>query len=152
MKEFDVIAIASPTELPLVRDVLENQKLDRYIDIVITGVGALNVFRALDKYDRNTRILNIGYCGSPDIKVGTHCNVGKCILSHKVTYSEPTFTLDGDVPCCTGIDFALSGEKGKVYDMELAFICAMGFKVQAVKVVSDNMDYDEYEDTVNGRN
>lgn len=150
MKNFDVIVIASPSELPLVRGVLEQRGIDTNVRIIITGVGGINVYRALHELPKDTNVLNIGYCGSPDLPINAQLEIGKCDLSHKVDYSEPVFILDESNPnvCHTLTDFGTSGEAGCVYDMELAFICAMGFNVQAIKVVSDNMDLDEYEQNI----
>ena len=151
MKPFDLIVIASPTELSLVREELAYRSICRDVKIIITGVGAINVFQALKNVDKDTRILNIGFCGSPDFPLDSRVEVGLCELSHKVDYKEDNFVLEeGNLNICyTGIDFATEGKEGCVYDMELAFICAMGFDVQAVKYVSDNMNYNQYANTVN---
>lgn len=150
MKEFDYVVVASPNELPLVQSILKQYQLDLNVRIIVTGVGGINVYRSLADIDRNARLLNIGFAGSPDIPVGAFLEIGKCNLSHKVDYKEPYFILDKDNPnvCHTLSDFGTSGEPGCVYDMELAFICAMGFHVQAIKMVSDKMNEDQYENTV----
>ena len=50
------------------------------------------------------------------------------------------------VKCLTGTDFVLeSNVSGCVFDMELAYIKALGFEnVIAYKYVSDNLDLQEY--------
>jgi hypothetical protein len=57
---------------------------------------------------------------------------------------------DEGVTCFTSCDFV--GDKkaeNSVFDMELAFIAALGFlKVESIKVVSDSIDYEEYEKTI----
>ncbi len=52
------------------------------------------------------------------------------------------------VKCLTGTDFVLeSNTKGCVFDMELAYIKALGFEnVIAYKYVSDNLDLQEYRE------
>ena len=54
-----LIVIAEYKELKLVEQL-------GYINnpILITGVGGLNVIKALKNIPRDTEILNIGYCGS----------------------------------------------------------------------------------------
>jgi len=87
--------------------------------------------------------------GSNYIPVGTEVRVGTSQLYHpNVDYDEPVFSLDGDVPCYTSNDFVLHTEIDEpvVFDMELAYILAMGFKnVESIKVVSDNLSLTEYE-------
>ena len=48
-----------------------------FTDIIKTGVGYGNVYKALHNLDRNTPILNIGYAGSNKIPIGKICAVGK---------------------------------------------------------------------------
>ena len=121
-------------------------------DVIVTGVGAANVWNALKDLPRDTPLLNVGYAGSADIPVGEYCAIGKVSLHHEaVDYEEPTWELQGDVPCYTGTDFVTSTKLDHcVFDMELAFILAMGFTdVKAVKVVSDNLSVDQYHDCIN---
>ena len=131
--------------------------------IIITGVGALNVMRALMTVSRGTPILNVGYCGAGKIPVGTAVEIAKCDLFHPNTqYDEPSYVL-GDpawkvsrmddrrpVTCHTITDFGGDPElEDCVFDMELAFILGMGFTdVKAVKVVSDRCNYKEYKKTI----
>ena len=73
-------------------------------------------------------------------------------LYHKVcNYDEPIYTLANEgVSCFTSCDFV--GDKtaeNSVFDMELAFIAALGFaKLESYKVISDNIDYEEYKNTI----
>ena len=55
------------------------------------------------------------------------------------------------VKCLTGTDFVLESDiKGCVFDMELAYIKALGFEdVIAYKYVSDNLDLQEYREKLN---
>lgn len=147
----ELIVIASPCELELVRNEF-NRPNTR---IIITGVGALNVYRALSDIPRDTKIINIGYVGSVDIPIGTRVEIERCELYHPgVNYEENGFFLsEKGVTCYTGVDFVQnSNYKGCVFDMELAFICAMGFDVRSIKYVSDNCNYEEYENTINNEN
>lgn len=118
-------------------------------NIIVTGVGALNVISALKDVDRLTPIYNFGYAGSNVLPVKTRVNVGSVRLYHpNVEYDEPCYDLDGDVPCFTSNDFVTKTDIKEpcVFDMELAFILALGFKnVVSVKIVSDNLCLEEYE-------
>lgn len=121
-------------------------------DIVVTGVGGLNVIRKLQYYNRETPILNFGYAGSNSLPVGTKVNVGGVRLYHpNVEYREPIFTLGGDVPCYTSNDFVLQTDikEPALFDMELAYILGLGFhNVESIKIVSDNLSLKQYEEEI----
>jgi len=136
------IVVATPEEIRL---------LDRlphlpHLPVIVTGVGGTNVINALDKLDRDCEIINVGFAGSVDLTKGEIYQVRESRLHHKVPFSEKTYLLpQGEVPCCTSTDFVTEGNAGVLYDMELAFICAMGFKsVLAYKMVSDHCNLKEY--------
>lgn len=119
-----------------------------HLPIIVTGVGGTNVINALDKVSRDSTIINVGYAGSVDLTKGEIYQVCECRLNHKVPFSENTYILpQGQTPCRTSTDFVTEGEPGVLYDMELAFICAMGFKyVVSYKMVSDHCNLKEYEE------
>ncbi len=127
----------------------ERRRFGAEEDVLVTGVGAVNILRALQDVPRDTPIVNIGYAGSSCIPVGTRVRVGKVSLYHPhYSYEEPTFQLDGDIPCYTSCDFVTETEITEpcVFDMELAFILAMGFThVTAFKIVSDSLNKEEFE-------
>ncbi len=138
------LVVATPEELELPEAFLSKRRK------IVTGVGGVNVFRALDKLSRNADILNVGYAGSQWYAKGTPVRIGTCRLYHpNCEYKEPSFTLDteSDALCLTAGDFVTGGllPARSVVDMELAYIAAMGFRVKAVKYVSDNLNYEEYE-------
>lgn len=121
-----------------------------------TGVGGVNVLRKLKYVPRWLKILNYGYCGSNVIPRGTEVRVKKCKLYHpNIEYEEPTYYLrNGTVDCYTSNDFVLKTDIQEpcVFDMELAYILAMGFKrVESVKIVSDNLSLEQYEEEINDR-
>lgn len=125
-------------------------------DCIVTGCGALNVISALRYVDRDTPILNLGCAGSNMLPVGTKVKIGKVKLYHPNVEinDEPEYTLDGDVTCFTSNDFVLSTDIQEpcVFDMELAYILAMGFtNVSAEKVVSDNLNIEEYRRGIYGK-
>ena len=123
-------------------------KYGRCKEILVTGVGAINVYESLKTIHRDTPILNLGFAGSPNIPVGTLVSVGEVKLYHpNVTYDEREYTLCGFFPCFTSSDFVIeTKERDCVFDMELAYILSMGFSnVRSYKVVSDNLSATEYE-------
>ena len=128
----------------------EERKLAKSNDaILVTGVGGINIIKSLQNISRDTPIHNVGYAGSNSIPKGTRVRIGRVQLYHpNVEYAEPWFGLDGDVPCYTSSDFVLSTEIKEpcVFDMELAYILALGFtNVTAEKIISDNLNEEEFE-------
>ena len=118
-------------------------------EIIITGVGPLNVISVLKDLDRRTPIINVGYVGSNKLPIGTKVEIGDVYLYHpNVDFNEPTYKLLGNIKCYTSCDFVLNTdiEEPVVFDMELAYILALGFtNVRSIKIVSDNLDIKEYE-------
>lgn len=120
--------------------------------IVKTGVGGINILNALKKAHKGNKIINFGYVGSNIIPIGTEIKVGVCKLYHpNVEYEEPIYKLDGDITCYTSNDFVLETniKEPVVFDMELAYILALGFKnVESIKIVSDNLSLSQYEEKI----
>lgn len=122
--------------------------------IIKTGVGGTNVIRKLKRIPKWIKIINFGYVGSNHIPIGTEVKVRYCKLYHpNVEYDEKVYVLnykDG-VPCYTSNDFVLETPYNKacVFDMELAYILSLGFKrVESIKIVSDNLSLNEYDNNV----
>ena len=156
-----MIVIATPKELELVDKILGDQAY-HYYPILVTGVGGTNVVEKLRDIPRDTPIINIGYAGSSNTKIGTIVEVSQCSIYHpNVEYNESVFRLpkgafDDKVldalsqkrmTCYTSNDFVLETKQHDcVFDMELAFICALGFEnLRSIKMVSDNLSIDQYE-------
>ena len=140
--------------------------------IIYTGVGAINIIRSLQQLDRDTELINIGYAGSANFDIGTWVAVSEVRLNHpNVTYPEPELKLQitkNEVnralaaenhqspiikaPCFTGTDFVLASDyRDCVFDMELAFIAALGFRrLSSLKYVSDNLSLHAYHDLTHG--
>ena len=122
--------------------------------IVKTGVGGINVIRKLKRLPKWLKITNFGYVGSNVLPIGTEIKVGESRLYHpNVIYNEPEYTLDKEstIKCFTSNDFVLKTniKKPCVFDMELAYILALGFKrVESIKIVSDNLSLKQYEEEV----
>ena len=140
-----MIVVATEEEYKLAKERFKHQK------IVQTGVGPLNVIETLRKYPKWTKIINFGYAGSKTIPIGTEVKIGYSASYHpKVYYLDMAYILDNeesDVWCYTQADFIEpeEAEENAVYDMELAYICALGFKdVKSIKIISDNCNQEEY--------
>lgn len=168
--------------LILIAEEGERKLIEKYLpdcrwDVLVTGVGAVNVIRSLHDLPRDTRILNIGYAGSADFEIGTLVEVTEVRLNHpNCRYDEPVQTLapcetepaadgaaagsvrslfpiaDRRAVCYTNSDFVLQSDyKDCVFDMELAYIAALGFeRVSALKVVSDNLSLHTYHQVTQG--
>ena len=62
--------------------------------IIVTGVGALNVMKTLRDIPRDAQIINIGYAGSANYELGSIVKVEEVRLNHpNVSYPEPTLLL-----------------------------------------------------------
>lgn len=145
-----LVVIAEKEELKLVEELGFKDE-----PVIITGVGAINVLNALKNIPRDEYIVNIGYAGSNNIKIGTKVAVltvgtlhenAKFVEQSKGCYVQ-TRNFDMVVPCYTSTDFVTKTDIKEpcVFDMELAFICSLFDKVEALKVVSDNLNKEEYK-------
>lgn len=129
-------------------------------EVIYTGVGAINVIRSLQGLDREAELYNIGYAGSANFDIGTWVDVTEVRLNHpNVTYQEPalnveSLTLKGakQAVCYSNTDFVLASDyKDCVFDMELAYIAALGFKkLHSLKYVSDNLSLHAYHEHTHG--
>ncbi len=157
------IVMAEEGERVLLDKAKETLGLDlRDAQLIFTGVGAINIIRSLQHLDRDAELINIGYAGSANFDLGTWVEVTEVRLNHpNVTYPEPELklsTLDSrlstlkQAPCYTNCDFVLASDyKDCVFDMELAFIAALGFKnLHSFKYVSDNLSLHAYHDLTHG--
>lgn len=143
-----IVVVATDEEYKLAR------KRFKHKIIIKTGVGGVNVIRKLRKIPKWIKIINFGYVGSNNIPIGTEIIVGECRLYHpNVIYNEIEYMLDKEstIKCFTSNDFVLKTDLKKpcVFDMELAYICALGFKnIKSIKIVSDNLSLKEYEKSI----
>ena len=128
--------------------------------LIYTGVGAINIIRSLQHLDREAELINIGYAGSANFDLGTWVEVTEVRLNHpNVTYPEPQLKVESlklkgakQAICYTNCDFVLASDyKDCVFDMELAFIAALGFtNLHSWKYVSDNLSLHAYHDLTHG--
>ena len=162
------ILLAEEGELSLLDKARAELGLDlRDAEVIITGVGGINIIRSLQDLDREAELYNIGYAGSANFELGTWVEVSEVRLNHpNVKYEEPRLmlvdeSLGAELPlehktrravCYTNCDFVLQSEyKDCVFDMELAFIASFGFKrLHALKYVSDNLSLHAYHDLTHG--
>jgi hypothetical protein len=144
-----IVAVATPQERKLIKRFLTDED---YEAVVITGVGGTNVVRTLRSYPQDTHIINIGFAGSATIPKGSTVRVKQVSLYHKACdYDEPVMKIaEEGAHCFTSCDFVGDRKaENSVFDMELAFIVALGFlKVESIKVISDSIDYKEYEKSI----
>jgi len=131
-------------------------------ELLYTGVGAINIIRSLQDLDREAELYNIGYAGSANFDLGTWVEVTEVRLNHPaVSYEEPELKLSvfsnqysavRQAICYTNCDFVLASDyKDCVFDMELAFIAALGFKhLHSLKYVSDNLSLHAYHELTQG--
>ena len=158
-----IIVMAEEGERPLLDQLYEQTGLDlRNEKIRFTGVGAINIIRSLQHLDRDTEIYNVGYAGSANFDLGTWVEVTESRLNHpNVTYPEPELKLSNlqspisnvkHAVCFTNCDFVLASDYNDcVFDMELAFIAALGFKqLHSIKHVSDNLSLHAYHELTHG--
>ena len=143
-----MIVVATDEEYKLAK------KLFKHRFIIKTGIGGVNVVKKLKHLPKWLKITNFGYVGSNNLPIGTKVKVGMCLAYHpNINYEEPTYKLNGDTICLTSNDFVLNTDikEPVVFDMELAYILALGFKrVESIKIVSDNLSLKQYEENANG--
>ena len=135
-------------------------------EIIVTGVGAINVMRTLRDLSRDARLINIGYAGSANYAIGSIVSVTEVRLNHPcVKYPEPELHLLSipstylqqpteviESVCYSNTDFVLqSSYHDCVFDMELAYIAALGFgNLHSIKIVSDNLSLHTYREVAAG--
>ena len=155
------IIMAEEGEQKLLAEVKEKLGLDlRDAELIYTGVGAINIIQHLQDLDREAEVYNIGYAGSANFDLGTWVEVTEVRLNHpNVTYAEPELKVDSlklkgatQAICYSNCDFVLASDYTDcVFDMELAFIAALGFKnLHALKYVSDNLSLHSYHELTHG--
>ena len=152
------------------RDLIAKYLPDCAYPVIVTGVGAINIIRSLQDLPRDSELINIGYAGSANFDIGTLVEVTEVRLNHpNVTYPEPVLKLSplqellstlsasglstlSEAVCYSNCDFVLASDyKDCVFDMELAFIAALGFKsLASLKIVSDNLSLHAYHDLTHG--
>lgn len=157
------IIMAEDGERVLLDKVRDELGLDlQDAELIYTGVGAINIIRSLQNLDREAELINIGYAGSANFDLGTWVEVTEVRLNHPaVSYPEPELKIENGnwkiknvrrAVCYSNCDFVLASDyRDCVFDMELAFIAALGFKnLHSLKYVSDNLSLHAYHDLTHG--
>ena len=157
------IIMAEEGERVLLDKVRDELGLDlQDAELIYTGVGAINIIRSLQNLDREAELINIGYAGSANFDLGTWVEVTEVRLNHPaVSYPEPELKIKNSklkiknckqAICYSNCDFVLASDyRDCVFDMELAFIAALGFKnLHSLKYVSDNLSLHSYHDLTHG--
>lgn len=158
----------------------ENNKLYRKdnITLVITGIGkqqtAINLTQYLEKCDKKPDIIiNIGYVGSTNSKIGEWINVNKSYnyewnIPGEQKYIVENFDEDRvkalknieikKIPCYSAESFVTSTDikEDVVFDMELHSIylicCIYGIDLICLKKVSDNLNLEDYYKNIDMQN
>lgn len=157
------IILAEEGEHFLIDKAREELGLDlRDAEVIYTGVGAINIIRSLQHLDREAELYNIGFAGSANFDLGTWVEVTEVRLNHpNVTYPEPELKMERlkvagerlkEAVCYSNCDFVLQSDYTDcVFDMELAFIAALGFThLHSLKNVSDNLNLHDYHELTHG--
>ena len=133
----------------------EAKKRWKHKIIIKTGVGGINIIKRLRKIPKWIPIINFGYAGSKTVPIGSEVSVGMCAKYHpNVQFREPIYKLRGEMLCYTVDDFIDPNEalKDTIYDMELAYICALGFKfIKTIKIISDECNQEQYNKYIKER-
>lgn len=141
-----MIVVATDEEYELAKKQFKRHK------IIKTGVGGINVVQKLKNIPKWLKIINFGYAGSNTIPIGTEVRIGYCSHYHKTEYFDRAWSLGKktDTIWCLTSDEFVEEYKQKdevVFDMELAYILALGFKrVESIKIISDNLSLKQYEE------
>lgn len=146
-----LVVIAEKEELEIVKEAGYEG-----VPVLITGVGGMNVINTMKDISRKEIIVNIGYCGSNSIEIGKLVHVRNVRTYHPNAEFDERSQLQfistlGEYDCYTATDFVTHTDIKEpcVFDMELAFIKALGFeRIISIKKVSDNLKKKEYKKTI----
>lgn len=150
-----IILVATEDELRLAQKHLSDE------EIIHTGVGASNIIKVcsqllLRKGIENEKIVNVGFCGSNSLPIGSVVKISKTyrLMDNVVEFDDYRngyeLATEG-VPCYTSNCFVLHTEITEpcAFDMELNYIAAFPLNlVGAVKIVSDNLCLNKYEESI----
>lgn len=134
--------------------------------LIITGAGkqktAIGIIKYLENNPKPDIIINIGYAGSTNQKVGTWVNISKVYNLEWNIPDEEKYSMDvgnqklltlnsiKSLPCYSAECFVTNTDikEDVIFDMELhslAIICDMyNIKLASLKKVSDNLNIKDY--------
>ena len=170
--ENEAISISENLKLNKVN---ENTFCNENISLIITGIGKQRTAISLTKYLENNEkpdvIINVGYAGSTDAKIGTWVNVNNSFNYEWQILDEEKYSLKGldsrilidrekiiNMPCYSAESFVTKTDimESVLFDMELHsiyIICQMyGICLISLKKVSDNLCLDEYYKNIERKN
>lgn len=157
------------------KQITENQYSKENITLIITGVGKQQTAISLVKYLENNKenkpdiIINIGYAGSTNSKIGQWVNVNKSYNYEWNIPGEERYTIQGyekeliktlnnenikQLPCYSAESFVTSTDikEDVVFDMELHSIylvcCKHDINLISLKKVSDNLNLENYYENI----
>lgn len=173
--EKEAIDIAEKLELEEIAEYQKNNKhkarlyRNNNISLLITGIGkqqtAINLTQYLENNEKPNIIINIGYVGSTNSKIGSWINVSKSYNYDWGITGEQKYTIEGfdddklkvledkeiqKLECYSAESFVTSTEieENVIFDMELNSIyllcCIYGIDLISLKKVSDNLNLDDY--------
>lgn len=155
--------------------ITENQYSRDNITLIITGVGKQQTAISLVKYLENNKenkpdiIINMGYVGSTNSKIGQWVNVNKSYNYEWNIPGEERYTIIGYdrekistldnanikiLPCYSAECFVTSTDikEDVVFDMELHSIymicCEYDIELISLKKVSDNLSLENYYENI----
>lgn len=161
-------------ELKLTK-ITENQYSRDNITLIITGVGKQQTAMGLVSYLENNKenkpdiIINMGYVGSTNSKIGQWVNVNKSYNYEWNIPGEEKYTIIGYdkekistldnanikiLPCYSAESFVTSTDikEDVVFDMELHSIymicCKYDIELISLKKVSDNLSLENYYENI----
>lgn len=150
--------------------VQDNMYRKENISLLVTGIGKQQTAIRLTQYLEHTQnkpdvIINIGYAGSTNSKIGEWVNVSKSFNYEWIIPGEQQYIVEGfdddriktiqneeisKLPCYSAESFVTSTKikENVLFDMELHSIylacCMYGIDLIALKKVSDNLNLDDY--------
>lgn len=115
---------------------------------LITGVGFKNVINSpIIKINKHDLVLNIGYAGSSKYKQGEVISVDN-VKHYSKNFQQKEIkpiSLLSDI-CYTSDVFIQNAEKEiPLVDMELYYLRLIYPQIQSLKIISDNLSYNEYK-------
>ncbi|MEF2932542.1 MAG: hypothetical protein U0O43_06710 [Clostridia bacterium] len=157
------------------KQITENQYSRDNITLIITGVGKQQTAMSLVSYLENNKenkpdiIINMGYAGSTNSKIGQWVNVNKSYNYEWNIPGEEKYTIIGYdkekistldnanikiLPCYSAESFVTSTDikEDVVFDMELHSIymicCKYDIELISLKKVSDNLSLENYYENI----
>lgn len=155
--------------------ITENQYSRDNITLIITGIGKQQTAMGLVSYLENNKenkpdiIINMGYVGSTNSKIGQWVNVNKSYNYEWNIPGEERYTIQGyekelvktlnnenikQLPCYSAECFVTSTDikEDVVFDMELHSIymicCKYDIELISLKKVSDNLSLENYYENI----